>query len=234
MYLDEEQIKPFIGLEKYNEQGKDLKTFLEEYDPKKYDNPCNTVDTCVFTYDKDVVVKRVLLIRRKNHPSIGMWALPGGFVEYKEDIDIAAMRELEEETGVKDIEAEQFKSYGAYDRDPRTRIITTAYAALIPDGSVNPVAGDDARDTGWFDISDVREDIFIDENGIIHDKHCLTLTKSDDSSVVTTSHIEITYKKNAILKNVHYKVLDTQLLAADHGAVVLEGYQYVCKKINEH
>ena len=205
MYLDEEQIKPFIGLEKYNEQGKDLKTFLEEYDPKKYDNPCNTVDTCVFTYDKDVVVKRVLLIRRKNHPSIGMWALPGGFVEYKEDIDIAAMRELEEETGVKDIEAEQFKSYGAYDRDPRTRIITTAYAALIPDGSVNPVAGDDARDTGWFDISDV-----------------------------TTSHIEITYKKNAILKNVHYKVLDTQLLAADHGAVVLEGYHYVCKKINEH
>ena len=205
MYLDEEQIKPFIGLEKYNEQGKDLKTFLEEYDPKKYDNPCNTVDTCVFTYDKDVVVKRVLLIRRKNHPSIGMWALPGGFVEYKEDIDIAAMRELEEETGVKDI-----------------------------DGSVNPVAGDDARDTGWFDISDVREDIFIDENGIIHDKHCLTLTKSDDNSVVTTSHIEITYKKNAILKNVHYKVLDTQLLAADHGAVVLEGYHYVCKKINEH
>ena len=47
MYLNEEEIVPFLGLEKYNEQGKDLLTFLEEYDPKKYDNPCNTVDTCV-------------------------------------------------------------------------------------------------------------------------------------------------------------------------------------------
>lgn len=233
MYLNEEEIVPFMGLEKYNEQGKDLLTFLEEYDPKKYDNPCNTVDTCVFTYSReDLKVKKVMLIRRRNHPSIGMWALPGGFVEYREDIDKAALRELEEETGVSDIEVEQLKSYGEYNRDPRTRIITTAYVALIPEGSVQPEAGDDARDAGWFNIEDIREDIYLDENGIMHDKHCLKLTGDDVENTITESHIEITYKKNAILKNVNYKVTKTSLLAADHGAIILEGYHHVCDRLS--
>lgn len=234
MYLKEEEIVPFMGLEKYNEQGKDLKTFLEEYDPKKYDNPCNTVDTCVFTYSKeDNRITGVLLIRRKNHPSIGMWALPGGFVEYREDIDKAALRELKEETGVEDIEVEQLKSYGDYNRDPRTRIITTAYVAIVEQGSVQPVAGDDARDAGWFDIEDVREDIYLDDNGIMHDKRCLRLTGKDNPYIKTVSHIEITYRKNAILKNVNYKVTSTEMLAADHGAIVLEAYHHVCDRLGQ-
>jgi len=73
--------------------------------------------------------------------SCRLWACPGGFVEFKENLYDAALRELQEETGLHDIEAEQFKSYGDYDRDPRTRIITTAFVALIDEGSQKAQAG---------------------------------------------------------------------------------------------
>ena len=133
-YLSEEQNKCFVGTGELNKAGESLAVFLDKYDPNKYQNPCNTVDTVVFT-KKGSEVKRVLLIKRGNHPSIGLWACPGGFVEFKENLYDAALRELQEETGLHDIEAEQFKSYGDYDRDPRTRIITTAFVALIDEGS---------------------------------------------------------------------------------------------------
>ena len=146
-YLSEEQNKCFVGTGELNKAGESLAVFLDKYDPNKYQNPCNTVDTVVFT-KKGSEVKRVLLIKRGNHPSIGLWACPGGFVEFKENLYDAALRELQEETGLHDIEAEQFKSYGDYDRDPRTRIITTAFVALIDEGSQKAQAGDDAREAG--------------------------------------------------------------------------------------
>ena len=146
-YLSEEQNKCFVGTGELNKAGDSLAVFLDKYDPNKYQNPCNTVDTVVFT-KKGSEVKRVLLIKRGNHPSIGLWACPGGFVEFKENLYDAALRELQEETGLHDIEAEQFKSYGDYDRDPRTRIITTAFVALIDEGSQKAQAGDDAREAG--------------------------------------------------------------------------------------
>ena len=152
-YLSEEQNKCFVGTGELNKAGDSLAVFLDKYDPDKYQNPCNTVDTLVFTKE-DSQVKRILLIKRGNHPCIGLWACPGGFVEFKENLYDAALRELQEETGLHDIEAEQLKSYGDYDRDPRTRIITTAFVALIDEGSQKAQAGDDAREAGWFDISD--------------------------------------------------------------------------------
>jgi 8-oxo-dGTP diphosphatase len=69
---------------------------------------------------------RLLMIRRRNHPNIGMWALPGGFVELRENLEDAAKRELMEETGVENAPMIQLKTYGDYDRDPRWRVITTA------------------------------------------------------------------------------------------------------------
>ncbi len=133
-YLSEEQNKCFVGTGELNKAGDSLAVFLDKYDPDKYQNPCNTVDTLVFTKE-DSQVKRILLIKRGNHPCIGLWACPGGFVEFKENLYDAALRELQEETGLHDIEAEQLKSYGDYDRDPRTRIITTAFVALIDEGT---------------------------------------------------------------------------------------------------
>lgn len=79
MYLDKEKaVKAFMGTGEKNAAGEDLVTFLEKYDPHKYQNPCNTVDMAVFAYNEsEKKVTKVLLIQRGNHPSIGWWALPG-------------------------------------------------------------------------------------------------------------------------------------------------------------
>ena len=158
MYLDKEKaVKAFMGTGEKNAAGEDLVTFLEKYDPHKYQNPCNTVDMAVFAYNEsEKKVTKVLLIQRGNHPSIGWWALPGGFVEYRENLETAAARELQEETGIEHLNFEQLKTYGAYDRDPRTRIITTAYIALVPEGLLHEKAGDDAKNAGWFTIKDTE------------------------------------------------------------------------------
>lgn len=83
-YLSEEQNKCFVGTGELNKAGDSLAVFLDKYDPDKYQNPCNTVDTLVFTKE-DSQVKRILLIKRGNHPCIGLWACPGGFVEFREN-----------------------------------------------------------------------------------------------------------------------------------------------------
>lgn len=234
MYLDEKKaLENFSGTGAVNQKGEDLKTFLEKYDPTRYQNPCNTVDTLVFTYqEKDGVktVSQLLLIKRGNHPSIGWWALPGGFVEFREDIGEAALRELKEETGIDRIETEQLKSYGAYDRDPRTRIITTAYVALVPEGSLKAQAGDDASASDWFDISDEQLNQRKDEEGICHEQHKMILTNAS-GTVRTETLVEITWRADAVLKNKTYKVESTNLLAADHGAIILEGYHYILDRL---
>ena len=97
-YLSSEKNKYFKGDGSCNEEGKSLEEFLEEYDASLYKNPSSTVDTAVFTYKEDSDRLKILLIKRRNHPSIGQWAIPGGFVDFNEDIDDTARRELEEET----------------------------------------------------------------------------------------------------------------------------------------
>ena len=185
-YLSEKQNMDFIGTGENNEAGQDLSTFLNNYNPDKYKNPCNTVDTLVFTYNDNngkITINKILLIKRKNHPSIGWWALPGGFVEYREDLRAAALRELKEETGIDNIQTEQLKSYGEYDRDPRARIITTAYVALVPEGSLKAMAGDDAKEAEWFNIVDEHT------SGNIHSLRLY----NDDKSINIGAEIEVTY-----------------------------------------
>ena len=99
---------------------------------------------------------KVLLVKRKDHPFIGCWATPGGFVQFGEDIDQAAMRELYEETGLKEgIYFHQLYTFGKADRDPRTHVITTAYLTLVPHEVIcQTMAGDDAADAQWFTVSE--------------------------------------------------------------------------------
>lgn len=117
----------------------------------EYPRPAVTVDVVVLR----VVADRldVLLIRRKHDPWQGRWALPGGFVEIDEPLEVAARRELAEETGLADVPVEQLGAFGDPDRDPRGRVITVAYTAVIRAGrDVRAVAGDDAADARWFDV----------------------------------------------------------------------------------
>ena len=110
----------------------------------EYPHPAVTVDVVVFTVENDQL--KVLLIARGQEPFKGEWALPGGFVDIDESLGHAAKRELQEETGVSANFLEQFYTFGRPDRDPRERIITVAYYALIPSDQLLLAAGDDARD----------------------------------------------------------------------------------------
>jgi 8-oxo-dGTP diphosphatase len=120
---------------------------------KEYEKPSVTVDIVIFTI-KDKKLK-VLLIKRALEPFKGKWALPGGFVRIHESIEDAAKRELQEETGVKDVYLEQLYSFGDPKRDPRGRVITIAYMALINSDEIKLVANTDAIETEWFEISKV-------------------------------------------------------------------------------
>jgi 8-oxo-dGTP diphosphatase len=103
--------------------------YLENYDPDAYARPSVTVDLALMRVWEGRPA--VLLLRRDRHPHEGRWALPGGFVGIDESLDAAAARVLAEKVGMKAAHLEQLYSFGAVDRDPRTRIITVAYLALL-------------------------------------------------------------------------------------------------------
>ena len=119
----------------------------------EYPHPAVTVDVVVFTVENDDL--KVLFIQRDQEPFKGQWAFPGGFVDIDERLSDAAKRELKEETGVSVNFLEQFYTFGRPDRDPRERIITVAYYALIPSDQLALVAGDDARDAQLFSTNEL-------------------------------------------------------------------------------
>lgn len=124
-----------------------------EYDASTYERPSVTVDVVILTVRDGRL--EVLLVKRRHWPFEGMWAIPGGFVEPDESLEDAARRELEEETGVSDVYLEQLYTFGDPGRDPRTRVITVVYYALIRADQLRIHAGDDAADARWFPAYDL-------------------------------------------------------------------------------
>lgn len=115
--------------------------------------PALAVDGVVFGLDADGL--KVLLIRRGLEPFLGTWALPGGFVRLDEDLDAAVRRELREETGLDTAFLEQLATFGAPDRDPRERVVTVAYYALVRLSDHRVQAATDAREAAWFAMDDL-------------------------------------------------------------------------------
>lgn len=112
--------------------------------------PLLTVDGVVLARDPARPdAPRVLLVKRKHDPFRGRWALPGGFVDVGEDPDAAVAREVAEETGLTGLEFEQFRVYGAPDRDPRGHTVSVVYVAEV-DGTPEVRGGDDAAEAAWF------------------------------------------------------------------------------------
>ena len=123
-----------------------------------YPRPAVTVDIILFVFQEEQL--RVLLIRRANDPFKGKWALPGGFIGEHEDLYDAALRELKEETNVSNVYLEQLYTVGRPDRDPRTRVITVAYFALLSAEEVAQQEVHGASDAGearWWDIYSLPE-----------------------------------------------------------------------------
>ena len=134
----------------------------------KYPRPAVTGDCIVIT--KEVNAK-VLLIQRAAEPYKGCWAFPGGFLNMDETIEQCAIRELEEETGLKVYDVHQIGAYSKVDRDPRGRTITVAYLAII-DNPISVLGQDDAAKAEWWPLSALPQLAF-DHNDIINDAYTL-------------------------------------------------------------
>ncbi len=119
----------------------------------EFSRPALTIDCVVFGFGEADL--RVMLIERALEPFRGKWALPGGFVRTEESLDDAARRELREETGLADVYLEQLYTFGAVRRDPRERVVSVAYYALVNFAEHRARADTDARDARWFAVGDV-------------------------------------------------------------------------------
>jgi 8-oxo-dGTP diphosphatase len=113
-----------------------------------------TVDIVIFTLRNGSL--QVLLVKRGVPPFEGQYAIPGGFIRGDESLEEAALRELHEETGVRNVFLEQLYTFGNTKRDPRGRVITVAYYALIASDKLSLVAGADAAEAQWFPAGSLR------------------------------------------------------------------------------
>jgi 8-oxo-dGTP diphosphatase len=124
--------------------------FLADYDVSKFERPSVAVDVSLLAVRDGTIV--TWLVRRREHPYRGRWALPGGFVRMKESLQDAALRVLADKSGVRSVFVEQLFTFGAPDRDPRTRVISVAYYALIDVKRLEPLAAERGEDVCIADV----------------------------------------------------------------------------------
>ena len=119
----------------------------------RYPHPAVTTDNVIFGFDGEAL--NVLLIQRGMEPHKGRWAFPGGFLNMDETAEEGAARELKEETDVEDVYLEQLQAFSTVDRDPRERVITIAYYALVRQKDYHVIGADDAADARWFKLKEL-------------------------------------------------------------------------------
>jgi len=150
------------------------------------EQPLVTVDVVILTIRPDSGgdhCLQVLLVQRKSPPYAGHWAIPGGFVRHNETLDHAAARELFEETGVRDVFLEQLYTFGDPGRDPRDRVITIAYYALVPSQNLTLAAGDDTSGICWFPVARLPKEMAFDHRTILERALARLRNKVEYSSI---------------------------------------------------
>lgn len=212
-----------------NEAGKTEEEFLKEYKPSDYPRPSVTVDNLIFTVKDDSL--QILLIKRKNHPDIDTWALPGGFIdcgENGETAEYAAYRELKEETNLENIYMEQLYTWSDVNRDPRMRVMSVAFMALINTEGKDIRAGDDAKDAAWFKVS--KKEIGMDKDNII--SYDLIL-KNDEQNIEITYKVFDMPRQNGVLTSYKSDIvqLSDEKLAFDHINIVNMGIDRLRNKV---
>jgi len=146
----------------------------------EYPHPAVTTDVVIFSIRDNQL--KLLLIKRAGVPYKGKWALPGGFVQQDESLDEGARRELQEETGLKGVFLEQLYTFGDPERDPRERVITVAYYALISSEQISLCAATDAEAVGWFALDELPTLAF-DHMDIVSKAHERLAAKLDYSTI---------------------------------------------------
>ena len=151
---------------------KDLKKaereFLDKYSSDEFEKPSVAVDLLVFTVEDGKL--KVVTVKRQEYPFKGQLALPGVFVGMKESVDDAAKRGIKEEAGLEDIYFEQLYAFGEVDRDPRLRVISIAYMALVPIEKIHLRTGLRSEKTDLTDVDALlasKEDVAFDHRSII-------------------------------------------------------------------
>lgn len=117
-----------------------------------FEQPGVTVDLVVFTVNMEML--KVLLVKRAEEPFSGLWSLPGGFLKSGESLEDAAQRVLRDKTGVQEVYLEQLYTFGRPDRDPRSRVITVSYFALIPWEHLKRPASEKVSNLDWFSVDE--------------------------------------------------------------------------------
>ena len=191
-------------------QGKTEEEFLASYDRNAWDRPALTADIIVFSVENNKPV--VLLVKRGNHPYIGEWALPGGFVNDGESCEEAAVRELEEETGLAGIPLEQLVTVSTPDRDPRGWTVSCCFTGV----SEKPVAvkgSDDAAAAAWFSFECALKD----------NRYKLML-KNDERDTLEAV-VKVVRKENGEIDINESQIVIQNGLAFDHAKIILNAIE---------
>ncbi len=238
---DHEQSSSFAESgERLDQRGWNEQQYLEQYDVSAFERPSVTADMLIFTIldeQQDNYRKlpekslHLMMVQRGEHPYLGWWALPGGFVGMKESLDEAAARELRTETGLDGIYMEQLYTWGAVDRDPRTRVISTAYMALADSTSQQIQAGDDAQDARWFKLGYrvLQEKKVHMEGGCRLERDVqVELTHQD---IRLTGTVRVTRTYHGTLIGEQWQVLSSEGIAFDHVQMIAYGLERLRSKI---
>jgi 8-oxo-dGTP diphosphatase len=148
--------------------------------PTESGRPVLTTNVVVFTLRDEQL--KLLLVRRRNPPFQGYWALPGGVVGENEDIEANAMLKLEEGTGVSGVYLEQLFTFGRPDRDPRERVVSVAYYALVPSKRLRLRTDEDSEGVAWFALNELPELAF-DHAQMVDTAHQRLAAKLDYSTI---------------------------------------------------
>ena len=201
---------------------KSEQAFLKDYDSNIFDKLSMTTDICIFSVSKSntgnyrKLSKKslsVLMVKRSSYPFKDQWCLPGGFVNLDESIDEAAKRILLHETNLTDIYLEQLYTFGEVNRDPRMRIISSSYVALIDQ---NITEGKLAENTAWFELN------YEEKDNIVH----FELT----SEVECMSFDIKKHLKDGTSDRYEYEVINNPAIAFDHAKVIMVGLQRIKNK----
>ena len=216
------------------------KEFLKNYDSNKYEKPSATVDMLIFTIGEKANSYRelpektleLLLVKRKGFPYKDMWAIPGGFININEDLYESAKRELKEETGLENIYMEQLYTWGEKDRDPRTRVLSTSYMALVAKNKLNIEAGDDAADAKLFSVKLLELSSNYsskNNNKTLETTYELVLINEDENIVLKSTVRSIKTLKGTSIEE-HFEIIESNV-AFDHSKIIVYAINRLRNKI---